>query len=109
MAFGEPVQSHWLFEQSEDLILTIAFGCCLPQMVPEGDWYCPNCRCASCGESQFDGDKSTFNDLTVILCDQCECECKISRFLKVAVEVFVVVGACGEDTQSTRFGRRKVQ
>ncbi|CAM6109439.1 unnamed protein product [Calypogeia fissa] len=53
---------------------TFHLTCMGLQEVPDGDWYCPNCRCSSCGESQFNGDQTTFNDLTVIKCEQCECE-----------------------------------
>lgn len=42
--------------------------------VPKDEWYCPNCRCAICDGSQFNGDQNTFNELTVLFCDQCERE-----------------------------------
>ncbi|KAL2620318.1 hypothetical protein R1flu_000523 [Riccia fluitans] len=53
---------------------TFHIECMGMEVVPDGDWFCPNCRCSICGGSQFNGDKSCFNDLTVIFCDQCECE-----------------------------------
>lgn len=49
------------------------------QEVPKDDWYCPNCRCAICDGSQFNGDQNVFNELTVLFCDQCERECKCQK------------------------------
>eukprot|EP00850_Spirogloea_muscicola_P020923 SM000230S07359 [mRNA] locus=s230:98877:104358:- [translate_table: standard] len=49
---------------------------CTKQEVPDGDWFCPSCRCAICGGSQFDA--SGFSEATVLLCDQCEREYHVS-------------------------------
>ncbi len=49
----------------------------LLQVVPEEDWYCPNCRCAICGGSQFNGSHDTFDEMSVLFCDQCERECEL--------------------------------
>lgn len=37
-------------------------------------WYCPTCRCAICGSSEFNGNPELFTELTVLFCDQCECQ-----------------------------------
>ncbi|TVU37089.1 hypothetical protein EJB05_10380 [Eragrostis curvula] len=45
--------------------------------VPEGDWFCPCCRCGVCDGSDFDHVDATtrfFTDRTIIYCDQCEKE-----------------------------------
>eukprot|EP00897_Mesotaenium_endlicherianum_P002171 jgi/Mesen1/1982/ME000147S01076 len=51
---------------------TFHFKCIGIEDVPEGDWFCPSCRCTICGGSQFDPDG--FGANTVMLCDQCERE-----------------------------------
>ncbi|KAG0626598.1 hypothetical protein M758_2G136800 [Ceratodon purpureus] len=53
---------------------TYHLACMEMQEVPADNWYCPNCRCAICDGSQFNGDQNVFNDLTVLFCDQCERE-----------------------------------
>lgn len=42
--------------------------------VPEGDWFCPSCRCGICGLSEFDSDSQQFTEKSVLYCDQCERE-----------------------------------
>ncbi|KAL6896808.1 hypothetical protein ACP4OV_007380 [Aristida adscensionis] len=42
--------------------------------VPDGDWFCPSCRCTICDRSDFDPDTSRFTESTIIYCDQCERE-----------------------------------
>ncbi|KAG0546471.1 hypothetical protein BDA96_02G450400 [Sorghum bicolor] len=47
------------------------------QATPEGDWFCPSCRCGVCGGSDFDATAAGgggFTDKTIIYCDQCERE-----------------------------------
>lgn len=62
------------------------------QEVPKDEWYCPNCRCAICDGSQFNGDQNTFNELTVLFCDQCERECKCQKELgSIGLIVTVIV------------------
>jgi N-acetylglutamate synthase-like GNAT family acetyltransferase len=41
--------------------------------LPPGDWFCPACRCAHCGASDYTRD-GTFGPRTMLLCDQCERE-----------------------------------
>ncbi|GLJ11266.1 hypothetical protein SUGI_0149860 [Cryptomeria japonica] len=48
--------------------------CINMELVPKGKWYCPNCRCTICGRSEFNGDPECFTELTVLFCDQCECQ-----------------------------------
>jgi len=45
------------------------------QAVPEGDWFCPMCRCSLCGLSHFQADG--FGDNTIIFCDQCTRQCEL--------------------------------
>ncbi|KAG6552628.1 hypothetical protein Mapa_005828 [Marchantia paleacea] len=66
---------------------TFHLNCMGMEAVPDGDWFCPNCRCAICGGSQFNGDKSSFNDLTVIFCDQCECEYHVKCLRSRGIEL----------------------
>ncbi|KAL6657289.1 hypothetical protein ACP70R_005069 [Stipagrostis hirtigluma subsp. patula] len=42
--------------------------------VPDGDWFCPSCRCSICDRSDFDPDAAAFTDKTIMYCDQCERE-----------------------------------
>ncbi|KAF9596435.1 hypothetical protein IFM89_011264 [Coptis chinensis] len=42
--------------------------------LPEGQWFCPSCRCGICNQSEFNGDIQQFTEKTVLLCDQCERE-----------------------------------
>ncbi|XP_077212957.1 PHD finger transcription factor isoform X2 [Tasmannia lanceolata] len=44
------------------------------QAVPEGKWFCPSCRCAICGQSEFNADREHFTAKSVLYCDQCERE-----------------------------------
>ncbi|XP_057851816.1 uncharacterized protein LOC131061996 isoform X3 [Cryptomeria japonica] len=45
------------------------------ESVPKQEkWYCPTCRCAICGSSEFNGNPELFTELTVLFCDQCECQ-----------------------------------
>ncbi|CAK9874214.1 unnamed protein product [Sphagnum jensenii] len=53
---------------------TFHLKCMELMVVPEEDWYCPNCRCAICGGSQFNGSHDTFDEMSVLFCDQCERE-----------------------------------
>jgi N-acetylglutamate synthase-like GNAT family acetyltransferase len=43
----------------------------LPE-VPAGEWFCPACRCAACGASDYT--KDVFGPRTMLLCDHCERE-----------------------------------
>ncbi|XP_020578778.1 uncharacterized protein LOC110023627 [Phalaenopsis equestris] len=40
--------------------------------VPEGQWFCPSCRCGLCGFSEFNCDTDSFTHNSGIYCDQCE-------------------------------------
>lgn len=64
------------------------------QEVPADNWYCPNCRCAICDGSQFNGDQNVFNDLTVLFCDQCERECKCQKEIVRSTLVFMELVTC---------------
>ncbi|XP_024520610.1 uncharacterized protein LOC112342677 isoform X1 [Selaginella moellendorffii] len=44
---------------------TFHLHCILLKSLPEGDWFCPRCRCPVCGAGQFDGRE-------VLYCTQCE-------------------------------------
>ena len=50
--------------------------------LPPGEWYCPACRCADCGASDYTRD-NTFGPRTMLLCDRCDreyhVECLASR------------------------------
>lgn len=46
--------------------------CIQMKIIPEGNWYCPSCRCVLCGGSEFNGDPECFTEMTILLCDQCE-------------------------------------
>ncbi|KAL3681613.1 hypothetical protein R1sor_024569 [Riccia sorocarpa] len=88
---------------------TFHLECMGMEAVPEGDWFCPNCRCAICGGSQFNGDKSSFGDLTVIFCDQCECEYHVKCLRDRGVELDSCPQEdwfCGESCQKIFRGLR---
>nr|XP_019706107.1 uncharacterized protein LOC105044698 isoform X1 [Elaeis guineensis] len=42
--------------------------------IPEGKWFCPSCRCAICGLSEYNCDMEKFTEKTMLYCDQCEQE-----------------------------------
>ncbi|MED6131657.1 hypothetical protein PIB30_011808 [Stylosanthes scabra] len=43
-------------------------GICLGlEDIPEGEWFCPSCRCAVCGESKIEEEEEDF-----LVCAQCE-------------------------------------
>ncbi|XP_072960252.1 uncharacterized protein [Typha angustifolia] len=44
------------------------------QVTPEGNWFCPSCRCGICGSSEYNCDTMQFMETTVMYCDQCERE-----------------------------------
>ncbi|XP_021307461.1 uncharacterized protein LOC8081435 isoform X4 [Sorghum bicolor] len=44
------------------------------EAIPEGNWYCPSCRCSICNLSDYDPDTSQFTEKTIVYCDQCERE-----------------------------------
>ncbi|XP_024520603.1 uncharacterized protein LOC9655316 [Selaginella moellendorffii] len=49
---------------------TFHLKCLRLENVPEGDWFCPRCCCASCGRSLYDPTIQT----EILYCDQCERE-----------------------------------
>ena len=51
---------------------TFHIECLGLKALPEGDWFCPTCRCAICDKSNYDRDG--FSDETMLLCDVCERE-----------------------------------
>jgi hypothetical protein len=51
-------------------------GCVGLDGTPQGEWFCPPCRCAICESGEFESNVDQFTDKTVIYCDQCERECK---------------------------------
>ncbi|KAM3392491.1 hypothetical protein ACQJBY_013571 [Aegilops geniculata] len=53
---------------------TFHHGCVGLDATPQGEWFCPSCRCAACGSSEFELDGGEFTDKTAIYCDQCERE-----------------------------------
>ncbi|KAI3514050.1 hypothetical protein L1887_12366 [Cichorium endivia] len=40
--------------------------------VPEGDWFCPSCRCRICNENKFNDDCEENTDDNILNCEQCE-------------------------------------
>ncbi|KAJ0979361.1 hypothetical protein J5N97_014835 [Dioscorea zingiberensis] len=44
------------------------------EVLPEGDWFCPFCRCGICGMSDFNSDTKQFTEKTILRCGQCERE-----------------------------------
>ncbi|KAM0953674.1 putative histone acetyltransferase chromatin regulator PHD family [Dioscorea sansibarensis] len=44
------------------------------EVIPEGKWFCPCCRCGICGMSDFNSDTKQFTERTIMYCDQCERE-----------------------------------
>ncbi|KAJ8649388.1 hypothetical protein MRB53_002411 [Persea americana] len=42
--------------------------------IPQGEWYCPSCRCGICGEGDFNETSEYYTEKTVIYCDQCKRE-----------------------------------
>ncbi|KAG0476945.1 hypothetical protein HPP92_013786 [Vanilla planifolia] len=44
------------------------------QDVPEGNWFCPSCRCEICGLSDYNFEDKDFIEKSGIYCDQCERE-----------------------------------
>ncbi|XP_071681357.1 increased DNA methylation 1-like [Lolium perenne] len=53
-------------------------GCVGLDATPQGEWFCPPCRCAICGSGEFEPAPDEFTDKTVICCDQCEREYHVS-------------------------------
>ncbi|KAM0892929.1 hypothetical protein ACQ4PT_025412 [Festuca glaucescens] len=49
-------------------------GCVGLDATPQGEWFCPPCRCAICDSGEFEPAPDEFTDKTVICCDQCERE-----------------------------------
>ncbi|PKI72230.1 hypothetical protein CRG98_007367 [Punica granatum] len=48
-------------------------GTCLGlKGVPDGDWYCPSCCCAICGEGNLSEDIGLSTDVSIINCSQCK-------------------------------------
>ncbi|PKA66905.1 chromodomain-helicase-DNA-binding protein 4 [Apostasia shenzhenica] len=45
------------------------------ECVPEGNWFCPSCRCGICGVSEFNCDTEHVSENSGIYCDQCERQC----------------------------------
>ncbi|XP_039129128.1 uncharacterized protein LOC120265324 [Dioscorea cayenensis subsp. rotundata] len=44
------------------------------EVIPEGNWFCPCCKCGICGTSDFNSDTKQFTEKTIIYCDQCQRE-----------------------------------
>jgi hypothetical protein len=55
-------------------------GCVGLDATPQGEWFCPPCRCAICDSGEFEPAPDEFTDKTVICCDQCERECKYNYY-----------------------------
>lgn len=53
------------------------FGLLFVQVIPEGNWFCPCCKCGICGTSDFNSDTKQFTEKTIIYCDQCQRECML--------------------------------
>nr|CAD1828813.1 unnamed protein product [Ananas comosus var. bracteatus] len=45
------------------------------EVIPEGKWFCPSCRCGICGLSEYNCDIEQFTQETVIYCDQYHVGC----------------------------------
>ncbi|KAK9127451.1 hypothetical protein Syun_016248 [Stephania yunnanensis] len=47
--------------------------CCLGlEVLPEGKWFCPYCRCSACGKSESSRREECLMEETVVHCNQCE-------------------------------------
>ncbi|KAL8154082.1 hypothetical protein V2J09_011842 [Rumex salicifolius] len=47
-------------------------NCLNLQGVPDGDWFCPSCRCAICDRSEPANNIGFLNEESTLCCDQCE-------------------------------------
>ncbi|KAK9153968.1 hypothetical protein Sjap_001448 [Stephania japonica] len=47
--------------------------CCLGlEVLPEGKWFCPYCRCAACGKNESSRREECLTEETFVHCNQCE-------------------------------------
>ena len=70
------------------LVLESLISFFLLQMLPPGDWHCPNCTCKFCGAvsgSVAQGDDTTASAL--LKCSLCEKKCNLVIFCFLCFEV----------------------
>ncbi|CAM0907464.1 unnamed protein product [Alopecurus aequalis] len=54
---------------------TFHHACVGLDATPQGEWFCPPCRCVICNSGKFEpATEEEFTDKTVVYCDQCERE-----------------------------------
>ncbi|RDX95820.1 Increased DNA methylation 1, partial [Mucuna pruriens] len=73
--------------------------------IPDGDWFCPSCRCGICDQRKIDEDEEVGHFLT---CVQCEHKCKCLK--KGAVDMSRYLGSwfCGRDCEKIYEGLHKL-
>ncbi|KAL2336979.1 hypothetical protein Fmac_011425 [Flemingia macrophylla] len=70
--------------------------------IPDGDWFCPSCRCGICGQRNIDGDEVGH----FLTCTQCEHEYHLRCLKNGAVDISRYRGNwfCGKDCEKTYEG-----
>ncbi|KAL1307979.1 hypothetical protein HN51_049893 [Arachis hypogaea] len=72
------------------------------EKVPDGDWFCPSCRCAICGKSKIEEKEGDF-----LVCIQCEhkyhFKCLRTKYATNSRNWF-----CGRDCEKIYFGLHKL-
>ncbi|TKY47169.1 Increased DNA methylation 1 [Spatholobus suberectus] len=74
--------------------------------IPNGDWFCPSCRCGICGQRKIDGDE--IGDF--LTCVQCEHKYHVRCLQNGAVDTSRYLGNwfCGKDCEKIYEGLHKL-
>nr|KYP56738.1 Retrovirus-related Pol polyprotein from transposon TNT 1-94 [Cajanus cajan] len=74
--------------------------------IPDGDWFCPSCRCGICGQSKIDGDEVGHS----LTCIQCEHRYHVWCLKDGAVDISGYRGNCfcGKDCEKIYEGLHKL-
>lgn len=74
--------------------------------IPDGDWFCPSCRCGICGQRNIDGDE----DKHVVTCIQCEHKYHVRCLKTGSADLSIYLGNwfCGEDCEKIYEGLHKL-
>ncbi|MED6159563.1 hypothetical protein PIB30_043342, partial [Stylosanthes scabra] len=77
-------------------------GICLGlEDVPEGDWFCPSCRCAVCGESKIEGAEEE----DFLVCLQCEHKCASGLKMQLTLEDIRKAGSVEGTVKRSKLSR----
>nr|KYP47148.1 Chromodomain-helicase-DNA-binding protein 4 [Cajanus cajan] len=74
--------------------------------IPDGDWFCPSCRCGICGQRKIDGDEVGH----FLTCIQCEHKYHVRCLKNGAVDISRYLGNwfCGKDCEKIYEGLHKL-